>query len=277
MPKKFHRTYFNKIKILKAKDISAAVKTHKGRIVISVVCIVASSIFILNLRSFILASEHFVVKEIEIIDKKKNNIDYPLNRIGNALNIFKVNLNKISRNLEYEYPDIQKAIVKRILPNKLIIEVLRRRPVAQIRVEGERKGQEERYFLLNENGYVLADLGPFSEEFIPVVVGQNIKLNDIEIGRPCQNSSLKLALSFLRETKKTRLEEKCIITKIDASVPRCLSFYLDNKLEVRISERDWPQKIERLLGMLPNLDMEYSQDYYIDLRFKDFVFGKKQL
>lgn len=275
MPKKFNKTYFNKIKIFKVKDISAAVKTHKGRIVILVLCLVSGSIFALNLRSFIFASEYFVVKEIEIIDKKENNVEYPRHRIGGALNIFKVNLNKISRDLECEYPDIQKAIVKRILPSKIIIEVLRRRPVAQMRVGREGKGQEKKYFSLNEDGYVLADLGLFPQEFIPVVVGQNIKLNDIEIGRSYQNSSLKIALSFLKEVKKTRLEESCVITKIDASNSRCLSFYLDDKLEVRIGERDWPKKIERLLGMLPNLDTEYSQDYYLDLRFKDFVFGKK--
>ncbi|MBU4304272.1 MAG: cell division protein FtsQ/DivIB [Candidatus Omnitrophica bacterium] len=265
-----------RIHMLSARQVVDTVKKNKTRILFVLTVAGLIAFVSVNMNSFIFASKYFNISEIEVVDKAADKIDYPLARIVDNPNIFKVDLNQIAEGIERDYHYIQKAIVKRVLPNKLVIEILRRTPIAQMAVAVNRDANAKQYyFTVNKDGYVLANVGTSPKKGLPVIYGTGLSVNTIEIGSMYSKSNLGCALSFLAILQESAFMPRYAVTKIDVAEPRSMSFFINDTLEVKIGNRKWKEKIENLAGMLQNKSIDYSQDYYIDLRFKDFVFGKK--
>ncbi|MBU1087782.1 MAG: FtsQ-type POTRA domain-containing protein [Candidatus Omnitrophica bacterium] len=265
-----------KIYWLSAKQVQETARKNWGKIFCSLVVIGLIVFMAISLNSFLFASDYFNLSEIEVIDQDPEKIDYPLARIDDQANIFRIDLEQIASNVEQEYYDIQKAIVKRVLPNKLVIEVLRRRPIGQIEVaENQQAGKADHFFLVNKDAYVLADIGSKKRKALPVIVGAELTAQEIEVGRAYPKPNLLCALEFLEELNNSGFLDKYNVTLVDVTQPRIMSFYVDD-LEVKIGNRNLRQKIENLGGILASKDIDYSQGYYIDLRFKDIVFGRNE-
>jgi cell division septal protein FtsQ len=261
---------------LSAKQVRETVKKNWGKISGTFALIALIVLIGISLHSFLFASDYFNVSEIEVVDKNPDKIDYPLARINDQANIFRIDLTRIADNIEQEYYDIQKAIVKRVLPNKLVIEVLRRRAIAQIKVnENPRNEKTEHFFSVNKEAYILADIGSRQSKTLPVIVGTELSPKEIEVGRTYQKTNLVCALDFLEALNNSGFLEHYHVTQVDVSQPRSMSFFIDN-LEIKIGNRNLKQKIENLSGILASKEINYSEGYYIDLRFKDIVFGRNE-
>lgn len=261
---------------LSAKQVHAAVQ--KNRVKIFCVFAILGLIGFMGIRvnSFLFASEYFNISEIEVVDKDPEKIDYPLARIKDKANIFRVNLTQIAENVEREYYDIQKATVKRVLPNKLVIEVLRRQPIAQIKIGNDQKSEKkDRFFLVNKEAYILLDIGNRKHKTLPIIIGSELSAGEIEVGRAYPKANLTFALDFLEDLNNIGFLDRYNVTMVDVTQPRSMVFFIDN-LEVRIGNRNLKQKIENLSGILESKDINYSVGYYIDLRFKDIVFGRNE-
>ncbi|MFH1061613.1 MAG: FtsQ-type POTRA domain-containing protein [Candidatus Omnitrophota bacterium] len=266
----------HKIHWLSAKQAREAVKKNWGKIFGTFAILGLIGFMTISLNSFLFASDYFNVSEIEVLDKNPDKIDYPLARIDDQANIFRIDLGQIADNVEQEYYDIQKAIVKRVLPNKLVIEVLRRRPIAQIKVKENRQSEKtEHFFLVNKEAYILADIGSRKRKALPVILGAELSAQEIEVGRAYPKTNLVCALDFLEELNTSGFLERYDVTLVDVTQPRSMSFFIDN-LEIKIGNRNLKQKIENLSGILANKEIDYSEGYYIDLRFKDIVFGRNE-
>jgi POTRA domain, FtsQ-type len=261
---------------LSAKQVHAAVQKNRGKIFCAFALLGFIGFLCFSLHSFLFASEYFNISEIEVIDKDPEKIDYPLARIKDKANIFRVNLAQIADNVEREYYDIQKATVKRVLPNKLVIEVLRRQPIAQIKIGNEQKsGKQDRFFLVNKEAYILLDIGNRKHKTLPIIIGSELTIGEIEVGRAYPKANLTFALNFLEDLNNIGFLDRYNVTMVDVTQPRSMVFFIEN-LEVRIGNRNLKQKIENLSGILESKDINYSEGYYIDLRFKDIVFGRNE-
>jgi len=268
----------NKRKIHKfsVKEVQETVKKSGWGIFSVIIGIALLVILSMGMKSFLFASEYFNVTEIEPVDQEMDVEGYIFAKIEDNPNIFRIDLEMIAEDIEYKHFDIQKAIVKRVLPNKLVIEVLFRRPVAQIAVGVSRQEAEaDNFFTVNKEGYILSELGQRPNRRLPVIYGCNLATSEIEVGHSYMDSNLKYALDFLKWVDKSGFSQEHDITKIDVREPRSMMFYIKDTLEVRIGDRKWREKIENLAGILENMDIDYRDEYYVDLRFKDFVFGKK--
>lgn len=276
MPKHKRSKRKKKTQILNVKQVTETVKRNGGKILFMIIGFALIAFFAVNINSFLFASVYFNVTDIEVIDSEQDKVDYPLARIKDNPNIFKINLSRIAEDIERHYHDIQKATVKRVLPNKLVIEILRRHPVAQLAISINRDNDHKNYiFTVNKEAYVLANIGTRPLKKLPVIYGSGLNIKEIQIGRSYLNTNTSYALSFLEELDLSGFRKHYPVTKIDVSQPRSMSFFINNTLEVKIGNRNWKEKIENLTSILQNMDIDYSEDYYIDLRFKDFVFGKK--
>ncbi len=264
-----------KIHKFNVKEVGESFKKSWGQIFLIVLGLSVTVFLVMGMKSFLLASDYFNVTEIEVVDQEPDVVEYSLARIKDNPNIFRIDLERIADNIEDEHSDIQKAIVKRVLPNKLVVEVLRRRPVAQIAVGLSPKSTKAEYFFtVNKDAYILSELGRRKARRLPVIYGCALVSSEIETGHSYAHSKLKYALDFLKLLDESGFSHEYKITKIDVSDPRSMMFYIKDKLEVRIGNRKWKEKIENLAGILKNMDIDYRQEYYVDLRFKDFVFGK---
>jgi len=265
-----------KVHWLSAKQVQESVQKNWGKIICTLAVLGIIIFMGISLNSFLFASEYFNVSEIEVVDKDPDKIDYPLARIDDDANIFRIDLEQVASSVEREYYDIQKAIVKRVLPNKLVIEVLRRRPIAQIKVVENRQSDNfEHFFLVNREAYILSDKGTRKQRKLPVIIGAELSAKEIEVGRNYPKPNLVYALDFLEELDNRGFLEQYNVNLIDITQPRSMSFFIDN-LEVKIGNRNLKQKIENLSGVLASKDINYSKGYYIDMRFKDIVFGRNE-
>ncbi|RKY37778.1 MAG: hypothetical protein DRP78_00055 [Candidatus Omnitrophota bacterium] len=262
-----------KIHRLRAKSVISSGKKYWPSILSWGLGLGTIVFLLININSFIFASPYFTISEINIQDNYSHKINYPISCLEGNLNIFKLDLKAVARDIEGKYPNIQKAIVKRVLPEQLVIEILRRSPVAQIEIK-ENTGTTH-FFSINDEGYVLVDLGEKQNKKMPVICGIGLTFDDIVIGHCYSKANLQCGLSFIKELRQSGFLKHYRVTKIDVSNPRNLFFFIDDALEIKIGNRKWQDKIKNLGGILESMDIDYSQQYYLDLRFKDFVFGRK--
>ncbi len=276
MARKRKKNKEKRIHFFSAKQAAESVKRNKWQL-IGTIAVVTIMIFLgLGLKSFLFASEFFNVSEIEVIDQAPNKVTYPLARLKDNPNIFRVDLDGLAANIEREHSDIQKAIVNRVLPNKLVIKILRRLPVLQLEIARPDKGSKENYYVsVNKDGYFLADNGSRPFRDLPLVTGTGVSLKDVEMGKHSSDSDLGHVLDFLDRFDKIGFFKDYTITRIEVTHPKNITFYLNGRLEVRIGNRKMEERLENLAGILKNMNMEKSGNYYVDLRFKDFIFGKK--
>ncbi len=172
-----------KVHKFSVKEVQETVKRNWWQILLSVIGIAVLVMFVISMKSFLFASDYFNVTEIEVVDQESDAVEYPLARIKDNPNIFRIDLKMIAEDIEYRYSDIQKAIVKRVLPNKLIVEVLRRRPVAQIAVGLSRENTDvDNFYTVNKDGYILSKLGRKKRKRLPVIYGCNLISTELEIG-----------------------------------------------------------------------------------------------
>ncbi|MCM8812460.1 MAG: cell division protein FtsQ/DivIB [Candidatus Omnitrophica bacterium] len=261
--------------VLRSRQLRQSVRRGAAPFAAALIAAVFIGLAVGGMRSFLYASPFFTVSEIEVIDKYPDMVEYPLARIKQTPNIFLVDLREVSRYLEREYADIQTATVRRVLPNKLQIEVLRRRPVAQIPVAVDKKSGTFTYYLVNEECRILAAVGTTPRFDLPIIDGAGIRAAEVEIGRNFRRSSLHWAMELYGVLQQRKFPLLSRLTRIDVSDARSMSFYIDANLEVKIGNRDLPQRVATLAAVLPKLDVLPDQQYYIDVRFKDFIFAKK--
>ena len=227
----------------------------------------------ISVHSFIFASEYFLVRDIEVVDRNPQKIDHSLARLRQAPdNIFALDLHGIQRRLEQSYPEIQTVRVSRVLPNKLVLEVIHRRPVAQIELVS-RAGESRVYYSVNEEGYVLALCGSEPRRNLPVITGVNMRPQEVEIGRCYERSPIETALALRRQLLARGIWQKYTVTRIDVTHPRSIVFVIDNRVEVRLGAADSDARLDQLTGILQSAALDRTQSTFVDLRFKDVIIG----
>jgi len=224
--------------------------------------------FILVLGVFLMLKNaaYFRLQTIEVIDRihatdiNKGN----LLKIYKGRNIFDINIASMSQQIKSDYPVIKDAVVRRILPDKIQIDVIPRIPVAKIKLNEN--------YPIDKVGMILSP-GMRSKD-IPVITGFSMWLRP-RTGEVIKNNRIAKALELISALNKSSLTLKYKVAAIDASNHRNLSFYMDNGIEVKIGGEDFPKRIENLKKNLSNPNLDKKNIKYIDLRFRDIVIGPK--
>ncbi len=164
--------------------------------------------------------------------------------------------NEIERN-----PNIKRAQVERSLPNKVVLKVVERRPVALLK--GKRQD-----FLLDEEGVVLPMRFDVSGT-LPLFLGLNIREDNV--GKTLENQQVQNALNFLEATWDSNLSLDLEVVKIDLSHKNRLDVLTQEGLKVWVGDGDYFQKLERLGRVVADLQKKGESADLIDLRFKDVV------
>ncbi|NQU95754.1 MAG: FtsQ-type POTRA domain-containing protein [Candidatus Omnitrophica bacterium] len=225
-------------------------------------------IFILILGAFLFLknSSYFKLEKIDIVDVRRAteldaNAMLPLYK---GRNIFEIDINSIASSIESDYPVIKEAVVKRVLPNRLEIDIVSRVPVARIK--------SRKIFTIDRSGMVLSP-GIKSHD-LPVVTGFSM-WTKIRTGEKLKNQQLESAFSLIDALGESAPGANYKVAEIDASNYKNLSFYLENGIEVKIGGEDFPNRLKALKVTLANPKLNKDNIKYIDLRFRDVVIGPK--
>ena len=259
--------------ILSLASLGKSVRQNFLTLLASGILVVALVALGISVHSFIFSSEYFLVRDIEVVDKNPQKIDHSLARLRQAPgNIFSLDLHGIQRRLEQSYPEIQTVRVSRVMPNKLVLEVIHRRPIAQIELVSQAGPRV--YYSVNEEGYVLALCGSEPRPNLPVITGVNMRPQEVEIGRCYERSPIETALALRRQLLARGIWQKYTVTRIDVTHPRSIVFVIDNRVEVRLGAVDADARLDQLTGILQSAALDRTQSTCVDLRFKEVIIGK---
>ena len=241
------------------------------KIIIGLVIVLFFIISLVLAKAFLYRSDYFRLRAVETKDvSTRQNISSPAN--GELLksykdrNIFDINIKGIAQSLETLYPDAKDIIVRRVLPDKIVIDLSFRKPVALV---GDTK-----YRPVDEEGFVLTNADARSMKGLPVITGVDIKNEAKQGKRGHEYRNLKTALDLLKEISKSRFPTDNIDT-IDAGDVNNMTLHLKDGLEVRIGCENFKERLNRFKKMMRDPRLVVDRIKYVDLRFKDAVIGPK--
>jgi hypothetical protein len=218
--------------------------------------------------------ECFRIKDILINGNKTVDLSYLKGR-----NIFSVNLKQESRYLEEDYPNFRMVKMVRILPNRLFVDFVKRKPLAYVKLY--------RVFYVDEES-VLFEMPPLESEIeLPMIVGLESKIFGAKSGKKYNVRELGLALDIIKQVKRNRLLKDYELKRIDVTNTENISFFMTavaknlvnlmplptefRIFEVRVSPDNLKEKINLLGNLLIRMKYKLGDLKYIDLRFKEVV------
>lgn len=242
----------------------------KRLINIIVIAIFLGVLFLLG-KAYLYRSDYFRLRSVETREAFLDHRSILLinNQILNqhkGRNVFTINLKYIASSLWRSYPDAKDIVVKIALPDKIIVNMKFRKPVALV------KG--EKLYPIDEEGFVLPSVDPAALTDLPFIEGVSIRYDERR-GKKSSSRNLKLALDLLRDIKESRFAMEHSVGSINAQDARNLFFYLKNGTEVRVGCEDFKERLETLRRTLKDPRLVLDRVEYIDLRFGDAVIGPK--
>ncbi|MBL7068487.1 MAG: cell division protein FtsQ/DivIB [Candidatus Omnitrophica bacterium] len=214
-------------------------------------------------------SDWFFIKESRIdwlkepLAKEEYN---ELFKTGSGRNIFKFNISSARDEILNAHPELKEIWIVRNFPDRLMLKIYPRVPVAQV---GERN-----FFLTDQEGVVLTEEQDFIREGLPIITGVGWRIFR-KVGHREDSSRMKSALKLLKAVKESDFMDDHTLAKIDVSDYRNVSFFIEDGLEVKIGHTNFKERLESLDNTLLSMEIDRDRIKYIDLRFDDVVLGTK--
>ena len=100
-------------------------------------------------------------------------------------------------------------------------------------------------------------------------------LQGLLVGVTLTDGMAKKALALMGIIKRSNVLKKHVLTKVDVTDSKNVSFYVDQTLEIKIGESHWIERLKILEQTLKSVTLDPSKIRYIDLRFDDVVIGPR--
>jgi len=217
-------------------------------------------------------ADFFAVKQV-IVRNSDSQFEYLKGR-----NIFSLNLRNESWSVFLRCPDCRKVRFARILPNCIVVDFLKRKPVALVKFY--------KNFAIDEQGVLFLPDAATEKLGLPVIYGLETKIFAPKSGISYKRSELGLALSIINEFKANKAFAGFTLKRIDVASPGSAGFFmlLPRQIvnytlpipqvewlgfEVRTGVNNIRQKMMILGGLVTQERKEWINIKYIDLRFKE--------
>jgi len=186
-----------------------------------------------------------------------------------GVNVFLIDLKNFKERIARAHPELRDIVVRRALPNRLIVQARQRVPAAQ--VYGDKS-----YFIDKDGVFLTYVEDTENETVIPLITG--IKVSPFK-GGLAQKEKIDKALFLIEAASENSKLSKYKIKKIDIADSRNISFFLNaadaEKVEIKIGEGEFTKRIEVLSTVLEQLGRDIERVKYIDLRFEDPIVGPR--
>ena len=231
---------------------------------------------LVRLKYMFVDSDHFLVQgvDVKIHDESGALRNLSLKDLGDVgiigSNIFFVDLDAMKEQIETNHPEYKEVVVRRLLPNMLVVEGVLRRAVAQIR--------SDRYYPVDREGVLLPDVVNFPGPDLPIVTGLGINLAKVSKFRLTEYEEQKLrnAISLINEMETNEKLKQYRLKLVDITDPGNLTFSLETiNVEIKIGNSDFRDRLDVLATVIDQLGQDINNFKYIDLRFEDPIMGPK--
>jgi len=207
-------------------------------------------------------SDYFRITQV--VTKDADSID--LNYLKDK-NIFSINLERESRYIFESFPEYASVSLSRVLPNRIFVYFIKRRPAALIKLY--------KYFAVDDEGVIFNPQNRPEELGLPVISGLETKVFGPKPGKKYNIKELAIALAIIKESGKNKGLKNYKIKKIDVVNAQSVAFFIQDIgpefLEVKLGADNIKYKIALLGGLVTAARKDIGNIKYIDLRFKDPV------
>jgi len=248
-------------------------------IIATLIIFLALSFIIGYIWKVSVSADYFTIKDIVTRGANRVDLSYLTGK-----NIFSVDLKQEAGYILESFSDYSNIKVVRVLPDRLFIDFIKRKPVAFVKLY--------RYFALDKEGVLFYGPQDPQELELPVISGLETKIFGPKPGKKYNIKEIELALNIIREVKRNGAFKKYKITKIDIANPANTSIFISltpkapdysrggavaafENLEVKIGQDNIKEKIIILAGLIGQEKSDLNNIKYIDLRFKEPVIKLK--
>jgi hypothetical protein len=250
-------------------------------VVIVLIILLASSFILGYIWRILSTSDYFRVKDI--VSKEALSIDLSYLK---GKNVFQLNLPQEAENIVGGCPDCARIRLARILPDRIFVELIRRKPIAFVKLY--------RYFAVDEDGFIFQSSLQPDDAGLAVITGLETKLFGPKPGKKYESRELYAALLILKEAAKSRLLNNFKIQKLNVAgldnitveipIPQAaVTSYADWKapqekefLEIKFGQGNIRDKVVIMAGLVNQEKRNLGSIKYIDLRFNEPVIKFKE-
>ncbi|MDO8662061.1 MAG: cell division protein FtsQ/DivIB [Candidatus Omnitrophota bacterium] len=226
-------------------------------------------------------ADYFRVKDIVTRDVLSVDLSYLKGK-----NIFSLNLPREAASIARVCPDCSRVRLARIMPNRIYVELVRRKALAFLKLY--------RFFAVDEDGVIFFSSIQPDGANLPVITGLETKVFGPKPGMRCENRELSAALSILKEAARTPLLRGYKIQRINVAgidnitaqipLPQDQITYagwkaLEKKdfLEIKFGQGNIRDKVVIMAGLINQEKRNLNNIKYIDLRFNEPVIKFKDV
>jgi cell division protein FtsQ len=207
------------------------------------------------LNALFFANSDYALKTIEVTSDGNLTREAIL-RAANVFegkNIFSISLPKVRDELG-ALPQVEESRIQRILPNKLVISIQERRPVAWVVPPETNVGSFnfESAYLVDRRGILLKTKSLAPEYLgLPLIIG--VDTSNCQAGQPLEQDDVKAALDLIRASTEI-LQGRFQIQSIDVSKGYCLTVTDKQHASVTFSTDEIESQLHRLGTVLSYCD-----------------------
>ncbi|MDP8260641.1 MAG: FtsQ-type POTRA domain-containing protein [Candidatus Gygaella obscura] len=219
-------------------------------------------------------SSFFNVKKVTVLNSKYANFKFDY--LKNS-NIFELDLKSLEQFIADDYYFIDSVRISRYLPDRLIIQVEEKNPIARILLREKRKNK---YYSVDKHGMLLPVEIYKSDEPV-VLLGFHRLLKAPNIGKVYYYDELSICLDFIIRLKEVVIPDSLRLRCIDfknrnnISILFCISSGKEKNdlkktcIKVVFILKDINEKTDLLVNVLNSLVDKLNKIDYIDLRFNE--------
>lgn len=240
------------------KSIDVGILNRPRLVVLIIVITILFILFLKEARTVLASNPHFLVQDIVLentglIDK---GMIYDILNLDEPIGLFSVSTDKIARLLEKD-PDIEKAVVEKILPGTIKITIKERSAYAKLDIDGKR-------YYIDRNGRVL--FRQREDVSIPIIYG--LKIDNPMPGELCNTPELDCILTILQTGQEVgwdRFIEPVEVRKSGDSI----LINTRERILVKLKMADIKEQLDRLIFVLGDVQRKGRVVKIVDLRFRD--------
>ena len=218
---------------------------------------IAVLIILSGLIAFLVYSPLFILKHV-VINGNSYLTQEEITKIA-GVNIgeplFKLETGEVSQRLLHDLR-VESAVVKRVMPDTLEINITERTPLATIACDYG-------YLDLDRQGKVIASYRNLKKMTIPMITG--VKVHDLYVGDDNSDETISQVLKFLAALDTESMNQ---ISEINIADRNAITIYTINAVQIRLGKIErMDEKIKLTQDFLANLKNDVHGIEYVDFSY----------